>query len=89
MNEFENKVLSLLGDMKSDISNINTRIDKIETDISDLKDDVSSLEKKVTTIKRDVSKIKKEAEITRVAANYNGEKLDELYEELKAVNVLD
>lgn len=50
--------------------------------------DVTSLKSDVSVLRSDVSEIKEDLEITRVAANYNGEKLDELAEELKKMNVI-
>lgn len=74
VNEFEKEMLSF---MKS----VDKRLSSIESDVSILKNDVSIL-------KNDVSEMKEELEITRAAANYNGEKLEELADELKKMNVI-
>lgn len=50
--------------------------------------DVTLLKTDVSVLKNDVSEMKEDLEITRVAANYNGEKLEELAEELKKMNVI-
>lgn len=74
MNEFEQKVISMLSNVDTKLSQMDARISKIESDVSSMKDNISE--------------IKNDLEITRVAANYNGEKLEELAEELKKMNVI-
>lgn len=51
----EEKILQVLGEMNSCLTNIETRLDKIEDDISTLKDDVATL--------------KEDSAITREACN--------------------
>lgn len=74
MNEFEQKIISMLGNVDTKLSKMDARISKIESDMTDMKNDISEM--------------KENLEITRVAANYNGEKLEEITEELKKMHVI-
>lgn len=56
------------------LKNMDSRMSKIESDISVIKDDISEM--------------KEDLEITRTATNYSGEKLEELSEELKQLNII-
>lgn len=49
---------------------------------------MSNIELRITNIESDISDMKEDLEITRAATNYNGEKLEELTEELKRANVI-
>lgn len=81
MNEFEQQMLSF---MKS----VDERLSSIESDVSTLKSDVTFLKSDVSVLKNDVSEMKEDLEITRVAANYNGEKLEEIAVDLKKMHVI-
>lgn len=74
MNEFEKEMLSLL-------KGLDNRISSIENDMNLLKNDMA-------VMKDDISEMKENLNITRTAANYNGEKLEELIAELKASNTI-
>lgn len=56
--------------------------------IGEIKSDISEMKKDISDIKSDISEMKEDLEITRAATNYNGEKLEELAEELKRANVI-
>lgn len=49
---------------------------------------LASIQGELTTIKADIEELKESAEVTRSAANYNGEKLDELTQELKRAHLI-
>lgn len=53
--------------------------------LKDLKAEINNLR---TEMNENFAEVREELEITRVAANYNGEKLEELSEELKKLNVI-
>lgn len=74
MNEFEQKIISMLDNVDTKLSKMDARISKIESDMTDMKNDISEM--------------KENLEITRVAANYNGEKLEEITDELKKMHVI-
>ncbi len=81
MNEFEKEMLSFMKKLENDIH-------EMKQDISELKQDVSVLKQDVSVLKQDVSELKETSEITRVATNYNGEKLECLISELKHSNII-
>lgn len=81
MNEFEKEMLSMLNELKSDMNNM-------KKDVSELKSDMNNMKADISEIKDDISNIKEDLEITRVAANYNGEKLEEIADELKKMHVI-
>ena len=56
--------------------------------ISDIKSDIADMKNDISNIKDDISEMKEDLEITRTAANYNGEKLEELTTELKTLNII-
>lgn len=60
--------------MKSEINGINTKLDGIDN--------------RLDKIESDIEEIKENAEITRAATNYNGEKLEELTAELQKANII-
>ncbi len=74
MTEFEHKILSMLNNVDTKLSSMDEKISKMDARISKIEDDISN--------------IKEDLEITRVAANYNGEKLEELAIDLKKMNVI-
>lgn len=74
MNEFEQKIISMLENVDTKLSKMDARISKIESDMTDMKNDISEM--------------KENLEITRVAANYNGEKLEEIAVDLKKMHVI-
>lgn len=49
---------------------------------------MKSVDKRLSEIESNISEMKEDLEITRVSANYNGEKLEELTNELKAINII-
>lgn len=51
--------------------------------------DISNLKKDVAEIKEDIADIKEEAQITRSAVNHNGEVLENLIDQLTALNYTD
>ncbi len=72
MNDFENKVLSVLSEIQGNFS-------KMQSDINNLREEMN----------QNFDVVKEEMEITRTAANYNGEKLEELISELKATRTIE
>lgn len=91
-----------MQEMKSDITGINTRLDKIEnrldkvesrldsieSDVAVMKTDITSMKSDITTMQSDIEDIKENTAITRTAANYNGEKIEELATELQKANII-
>lgn len=49
---------------------------------------MKEINNEIKEIKKDISELKETAEITRVATNYNGEKLECLLSELKHSNII-
>ena len=74
MNDFEKEVISILQNLDSKISSMDMRLTKVESNINEMK--------------QDIYEMKENMEITRTAANYNGEKLEELITELKSTNTI-
>lgn len=56
--------------------------------ISDIKSDITDMKKDISNIKEDITEMKEDLEITRASANYNGEKLEELTNNLKAIHII-
>lgn len=56
--------------------------------LNKLKSDMNNMKADISEIKDDISNIKEDLEITRVAANYNGEKLEEIAVDLKKMHVI-
>ena len=56
--------------------------------ISDIKYDIADIKNDISNIKNDISEMKEDLEITRASANYNGEKLEELTNDLKAIHII-
>lgn len=102
MTEFEKNMLAIMQEMKSDITGINTRLDKVdirldkienrldkvESDVAVIKTDITSMKSDITTMQSDIEDIKENTAITRTAANYNGEKIEELTTELQKANII-
>lgn len=102
MTEFEKNMLALMQEMKSDIKGINNRLDKVdirldkienrldkvESDVAVMKTDITSMKSDITTMQSDIEDIKENTAITRTAANYNGEKIEELATELQKANII-
>lgn len=91
-----------MQEMKSDIKGINNRLDKVDTrldkienrldkvesDVAVMKTDITSMKSDITTMQSDIEDIKENTAITRTAANYNGEKIEELATELQKANII-
>ena len=58
----EEKILQVLGEMNSSLTNIETRLDKVDERLNKIEDDIS-------TLKEDVSTLKEDSAITREACN--------------------
>ena len=56
--------------------------------LNELKSDMNNMKADISEIKDDISNIKEDLEITRVAANYNGEKLEEIAVDLKKMHII-
>ncbi len=56
--------------------------------LSEMKADISNVKADISNVKADISEMKEDIDITRTAANYNGEKLEELIAELKSTNTI-
>ena len=80
MTEFE-QIIDILKSMDSRMSNMENRMTGMENRML-------KIEKDVAVIKEDISEMKEEMEITRIAANYNGERLDNLIDELRKYSVI-
>lgn len=81
MTEFEKNMLALMQEMKSDITGIKSEIKTINNRLD-------KVESRLDNIESDIEDIKENTAITRTAANYNGEKIEELATELQKANII-
>ena len=88
MTEFEKNMLALMQEMKSDIKGINNRLDKVDTRLDKIENRLDKVESRLDNIESDIEDIKENTAITRTAANYNGEKIEELATELQKANII-
>lgn len=56
--------------------------------LKNMQTDISGIKSDIIMIKEDISIMKEDLNITRTATNYNGERLDELIEDLKKIDVI-
>lgn len=95
MTEFESAVLTAINglqeqmqEMKSDIKGINNRLDKVDTRLDKIENRLDKVESRLDNIESDIEDINENTAITRTAANYNGEKIEELATELQKANII-
>ena len=95
MTEFESAVLTAINglqeqmqEMKSDIKGINNRLDKVDIRLDKIENRLDKVESRLDNIESDIEDIKENTTITRTAANYNGEKIEELATELQKANII-
>ncbi|MCM1008670.1 MAG: hypothetical protein NC485_12255 [Ruminococcus flavefaciens] len=95
MTEFEKNMLAFMQEIKTEIKTINNRLDNIESDVAvmktdmvTMKSDINTMKSDITTMQSDIEDIKENTAITRTAANYNGEKIEELATELQKANII-
>lgn len=81
MTEFEKNMLAIMQEMKSDITGIKSEIKTINNRLD-------KVESRLDNIESDIEDIKENTAITRTAANYNGEKIEELTTELQKANII-
>lgn len=95
MTEFESAVLTAINglqeqmqEMKSDIKGIKSEITGIKSEIKTINNRLDKVESRLDNIESDIEDIKENTAITRTAANYNGEKIEELATELQKANII-
>lgn len=81
MTEFEKNMLALMQEMKSDITGI-------KSEITGIKSEIKTINNRLDKVESDIEDIKENTAITRTAANYNGEKIEELATELQKANII-
>lgn len=95
MTEFETAVLTAINGLQEQMQGMQIDIQEIKTDISGLKSEITGIKSEIKTINNrldsiesDIEDIKENTVITRTAANYNGEKIEELATELQKANII-
>lgn len=82
------KVDTRLDKIENRLDKVENRLDSIESDVAVMKTDITSMKSDITTMQSDIEDIKENTAITRTAANYNGEKIEELATELQKANII-
>ena len=65
----EERIISMLEGMKTDIADLNSKVDVLIGDVSELKEDSAILKEDVAVLKEDVAVLKEDSEVTRYATN--------------------
>ena len=88
MNEFERKMLSMMENLDSKVTSMDSRLTNMDNRLTNIEKRMSSMEERMSNMENDISELKEHAEVTRVAANDSGEKLEQLVMELKNQGII-
>ncbi|MBP5433770.1 MAG: hypothetical protein J6Y81_15865, partial [Ruminococcus sp.] len=74
--------------MDKRLDNMDKRLDNMDKRLDAMDERLDGMDRRLDRIEADIVEIKENAEITRAAVNYNGERLDNLIQELKANQII-